>query len=100
MKRSPLKRTTGLRRSSRLNRVSPKRRKQLADYTKLRREFLETHMRCMVGDCTNLAEEIHHMGYRNGARLNDVSKFLATCKQHHNAIHRNPAWARSHGFLV
>lgn len=44
------------------------------------------------------ATEVHHMGKRRGAALNDESKWLAVCRKNHERIEGNLAWARANGF--
>lgn len=102
MKRTPLKR------------VSSKRSKELREYAKLRKAYLEAHPYCEVWlqegiiDGTSLhdllmlaplATDIHHVRGRWGKRLNDTSYWLAVCRQSHDRIHRDPAWAYERGYL-
>lgn len=98
MKRTPLKR------------VSSKRSKELREYAKLRKAYLEAHPYCQVwiqegiinGTSLNdppLSTDIHHVRGRWHGRLNDTKYWLAVCRESHEKIHRNPAWAYERGYL-
>lgn len=111
MKRTPLKR------------VSSKRAKELREYAKLRKAFLEEHPYCqvwmqefftpnwveLVGPFVHDADvlnriaprstEIHHVRGRWGKRLNDTTHWLAVCPASHDKIHNDPAWAYERGYL-
>lgn len=120
MKRSPLKRRTplkrgspikrgappiqrsktdGLQRNAPLAKVSAKRKKENASYTKLRKEFLAAHFKCEVCGKAQ-ATEIHHKARRYGKWLCDVRFFLATCRTCHLKIENEGEWARTMGFLL
>lgn len=77
---------------------------ELKAYTLLRKAYLEANPLCRV--CMDLcfrappATEIHHLEKRHGKRLNDFSKVIGVCDDHHHAIHQNPSWAREHGYLI
>jgi hypothetical protein len=100
MKRTPLKR------------VSNKRSKELREYSKLRKAYLETHPYCEVymaelGVKYNgkpldmpLATDIHHRKGRWGGRLNDTQYWLAVCRASHDRIHRHPQWAYERGYML
>ena len=86
-----------------LRRVSKKRQKQLRDYTKLRREYLDNHPTCEV--CTTKkATDIHHKGtvggVKRGSNLNNVDTWMAVCRGCHNQIEMNKTWARQEGYLA
>lgn len=82
MKRSPLKRKT------RLNRVSPRKRALRADYAKVSAEHLAEYPRCQIGprikaagyqvDCWDKATHVHHVKHR-GKYLCDRNFFLSSC---------------------
>lgn len=123
MKRSYLKRKTPLRasqtglRRTPLAKCSPKHSRALRTYSKLRKEYLADNPMCEVGlktgwgcgicftaegDCrmqTQPSEEIHHTRGR-GRNLNNVSTFLAVCKNCHRRLHHQPQWARLYGWLA
>lgn len=95
MKRTPLKK------------VSSKRSKELRLYAKLRKEYLDANPHCQVWLKENpnataeapLATDIHHVRGRWHGRLNDTTNWLAVCRESHEKIHRNPAWAYERGYL-
>ncbi len=111
MKRTALKRKTPMKRGSRrmkrtpLRQQSPKCRKENAEYSRLRVEFLTAHPLCEA--CLILhprrkqaaaSTDVHHMQGR-GKNLNRVETWLATDRQCHNEIHSNPNRARKLGLL-
>jgi hypothetical protein len=44
--------------------------------------------------------EIHHTNKRRGEMLNDERFWLAVCRENHERIEGNKAWARREGFLL
>lgn len=79
--------------------VSDKRKKQNAEYSMLRKAFLEEHPLCQV--ClSEEANQIHHMNHREGKRLNDQNYWLAVGPDCHRQIHDQPAWAKEKGYLL
>lgn len=100
MKRSPLKR------------VSSKRSKELREYAKLRKAYLEAHPYCEVYLQENglkyegqlldapASEDIHHRRGRWHGRLNDTTHWLAVCRESHNKIHYHPQWAYERGYML
>lgn len=122
MKRTalPLRRTP-------LRKVSSKRSRELREYSKKRKAFLEAHPWCQVtlarfgcdermvitnggifkvcGDIVGTVHvprscDIHHKAGRTGWRLNDESQWLAVSREAHEWIHANPSEARRRGWLV
>lgn len=86
--------------------VSDKRLSELAEYRKLRAEFLrkpENHY-CPVAKYltgTHIrVTEIHHTNGRNGKRLNEQKFWLAVSRSGHRWIHENPVKARKMGWLI
>jgi len=67
-------------------------------YKDIRRIFLNQNPKCERNK-THKATEVHHKAGRNGTRLNDVSEFMAVCRECHSYIHENPKEARSKGWL-
>ena len=126
-RRKPLVRKTPLKRSGSIRRVSTKRKRELAEYSKLRKEFLARHPYCQVANalggfheeaviacngkaltrfagrsvCIDVpkATEIHHKNKRFGSRLNDTSEWLAVSRSAHLRIEADKTWAREMGFL-
>ncbi len=77
--------------------VSDKRLRQLAEYRKLRNDFLKGKICPVTG---SKSTEVHHMNGREGERLNDISFFLGVSRAGHEWIHANPSEARRKGWLV
>ena len=104
MKRSPLKRKTPLKGGSSLKRtrlspVSKRRRKELSEYSALRKVFLSTFpicFRCAKSPAT----DIHHRWGRHKDRLNDTDWWIGVCRPCHDHIHANPAEAYELGYLI
>lgn len=79
--------------------VSDKRKKQNAEYSVLRKQFLQEHPICQV--ClSEESNQIHHMNHREGRRLNDQNYWLAVGPDCHRQIHDRPAWAKEKGYLL
>lgn len=119
-----MKRSGFIKRKTRLNPISAKRRKERKIYMEKRAAFLDEHPVCQAaikilgldealvrnGDGYYYANgklnrlprsvEIHHVkGRHNGNYLNTDS-WLAISREMHEAIHRNPKWARENGLLA
>jgi hypothetical protein len=93
--RKPLKRT-------RVKPVSKKRRKDSAEYLKLRAGFLASHPHCEVARpkiCAHRSRDVHHAQGRGPNYLN-VNSWVSTCRACHDYIHQHPSWAREHGYLA
>jgi hypothetical protein len=95
-----------------LRKVSVQRAKELREYSKLRKIYLEAHPYCQVwllemgikyeGSPLEapLSHDIHHRQGRQRSKLNDTSMWLAVCRDSHHKIHNNPRWAYEHGYLI
>lgn len=81
-----------------IRRVSVKRMAQLKEYYILRNDYLSEHRKCELCGMAK-AQDIHHKFGRIGNKLNDVTMFMAVCRDCHSHIHANPSWAREAGFL-
>lgn len=82
-----------------LRKVSKKRRSQLGEYSKLRRDYMKAHPICAM--CNNAkASDIHHRNGRNGDRLNNTVFWVSLCRSCHTYIHDHPGFARDHGWLI
>lgn len=86
------------------NPISVQRRADKAEYDRRRKKFIAENPLCQC--CIALGEkkpqrskEVHHKRGRKGSNYLNVATWLATCPPHHMRIHREPAWAREHGFL-
>jgi len=83
---------------TRLKAVSDKRKAQMREYWKLRKQFLATHRLCQA--CGKaLSREVHHKRGRYGLRLLDAKFWLAVCWNCHADIHEYPKLARERGYL-
>lgn len=103
MKKSPLRRKKGLRK------VSAKQKGRLAEYYRKRDEYMAEHPLCEV--CLELNKSLHpdmlaypavdlHHRRGRGKYLCDERYFCATCRHHHDLIHRHGDWARKNGWLI
>ena len=84
-------------------RVSAKRAKKDAEYSKLRQRYLTDNQLCVikVAGCTNGATDIHHKfsGSNRDTYYLVQSTWLAVCRACHSWIHENPEKARILGYL-
>lgn len=97
---APLRRQTTV-----IKKISKGLRKKVAEYSALRKDFLEQFPFCMakiwvslqsVG-CTHLATDIHHRKGR-GKYLLDVETWLPVCRNCHRWIEEHPKEAKQAGF--
>lgn len=101
-----IRRKTPLRRSAKplarspLRRVSKKHGKELREYSKLRKTFLEEHTTCEVSrpECSGSSSQVHHV-FKRGKYLNVPSTWLACCDSCHRWVHGNPSQARTLNLL-
>jgi cytochrome c553 len=84
-------------------RVSAKRAKKDAEYSKLRQRYLTEHPLCMikVNGCGHGATDVHHKfsGSNRDTYYLVQSTWLAVCRACHNWVHMEPKLARKLGFL-
>ena len=81
-----------------VRRVSVAMRKRLAEYQRVRVDYLRAHLTCEV--CFAIpATQVHHRKGR-GKLLSEARWFLACCSICHRKIHDRPAWAYQNGFLI
>jgi len=99
MTRTPLRRKTPMRRGGKLAAASPKRRRDLIEYAKLRKTFLEVHTHCQFPNCEKRATQVHH-SKRRGKHLLDVCSFRAVCFECHRWIETHARQAEAMGLLV
>lgn len=126
MKRTPLKRKTSLRESYAkkqlqryqdgegrigMRRSSKSREKKMAQYYRVRSEFLANPENQQCAVCRILkalnevpaiqrATEVHHMRGRIGRLLTWEPGFCPTCRDHREWPHQNPRRARDYGLLA
>lgn len=79
-----------------IGKLSKKMKVDLAEYTKLRRQFLKENPMCAVY-ADKKATTIHHKKGR-GKYLLDMKTWLAVSMEAHIKIEENPAWAKKMGY--
>jgi hypothetical protein len=82
----------------RINPVSARRKRANAIYVKLKRVWLANHTTCEVTG--EPATEVHHRRGRVGTLLIDTRFWMAVSRVVHGLIHRQPATARSEGWIA
>lgn len=89
--------------NSAIPRVSAKRAKKDAEYSKLRQRYLTENPMCMIKgpNCSHYATDVHHT---RGGEERDVyyliqSTWMAVCRADHQYLHEHPAIAREMGWL-
>jgi hypothetical protein len=74
---------------TKIKKVSDKRKVEEKEYKKLRKEFLESRMRCearLLG-CTVTSTDVHHKSGRGGGNYLDTKTWLSLCRSCHSKIH-------------
>ena len=79
--------------------ISEKRARQLREYTKERKLYLELNPVCHVCEKRRTVD-IHHKAGRQGKLLLAKEHWLATCRWCHDRIHALPKWAREMGYKI
>ena len=81
---------------------SPKRSKEERLYAGKRIIFLDKFPICQVHlpHCSTESTDVHHRMGRVGELLLKEEFWLSTCRQCHNYIELNPAWAIEKGFSL
>jgi hypothetical protein len=82
------------------NKVSPKRAGQVAEYVKLKREYMALYPVCEVPECNLRSVEIHHQRGKEGERLTDINYFMAVCRPHHDEFTEHSKQAIKDGHSV
>ena len=87
-----------------MRRVSPKHKKELAIYYKLKKSFLTQNRGCQAytlsgAKCDRLATQVHHRKGR-GKYLNIVASWMAVCYLCHDTIETKRSWAKAMGYLL
>jgi len=81
-----------------IRRISKKKTRELAEYTRLRAVFMQQKPTCEVCHKRD-STECHHVHGR-GKNYLAVETWLATCGPCHRTIHNRPGEARKNGFLA
>lgn len=94
-RRTPLRASSSLLRRCSLNPVSPRRRREDARYSVLRRAFLRLDDGGRVCELCDEARatDVHHARGRVGADLLDVDHWKALCRHCHQYVSERPAEA-------
>jgi hypothetical protein len=79
--------------------ISDSQSKRLAEYRKVRDEFMKTKNVCEVFGCYNKPTDLHHKKPR-AYHLCDVSIFMAVCRPCHTKIESEDSWARENGYKL
>lgn len=95
-RKTPLKRSVGLKRGAPLKKVSKTMVSKLKLYSAQRKRFLEMNPTCALYGIP--AVDVHHV-FGRGKYLLDESTWLAVSREAHRKIHDNPKWAREMGYL-
>lgn len=83
-----------------IRKVSPKRSKELAQYERLRKQYLSIHQVCEVVGCNKMAIQIHHQKGRENGLLLDVNYFMGICAEHHTFYTKHSKEAIELGYSV
>lgn len=86
--------------TSRIANRSKKRAKQERQYSKLRKEYLDSHLICEVEGCGCDASDIHHRKSRAGEWLNKTEFWMAVCRPHHLYIEDHSKEAYEKGWKL
>lgn len=92
-----LKKTPIAKKPVKIKPISDKRRKQLREYEKEKKEYFELHTQCEFPGCEKTEITLHHMAGRIGDKLTDQRYFKALCWEHHRWIEEHPEAARRLG---
>lgn len=94
-----------MKRSS-LNSMSPKRKEEMKEYSKLRKVYMKDHHECEIclalyAPVVNLATEIHHrLPLGRGGKLTDTSIFIAICRPCHELMKSQIKWAEEKTYVL
>jgi hypothetical protein len=80
---------------------SEKRKKLDSDYSKKRKIFLENKPLCeahILGICTQISTDVHHMKGRTGDLYLNEEFWLSVCRSCHQYIETHPNEAKEMGF--
>lgn len=81
-----------------IKKISEKRSGEMAEYMKLKKEYLALYPVCEVEECNIKAVDIHHQRGREGARLLDTNFFMAVCRGHHGEFTEHSRKAINEGY--
>lgn len=81
-----------------IRKVAPKRAKEIAQYIKVKLEYLNEHPFCE--SCGKSATDLHHMKGRLGKDIYDKRYFKALCRTCHDLTETQPLEARKLGLSI
>lgn len=84
-------------RNKRINPISEKEKKRLAEYRMVRDEWLKKNNRCEFPNCYSREVQLHHGIGRIGSLLTDIRHFHALCDTHHRWAELHPLEAKEMG---
>lgn len=96
MKRSPIERTTPLRRKPRSGDAQRTYNFNRAKVERRAEGLCEVRVDRI---CQHLGDQAHHRLRRSQGGSDQPSNLIWTCSSCHGHIHANPAWAYEHDFL-
>lgn len=83
--------------NKKINPISDKEKKRLAEYRIVRDKFLKENPICEFPNCSNKEVQLHHGKGRIGSLLSDVRHFHSLCDTHHRWVEENPLKAKEMG---
>lgn len=92
-------RTDKKKKSNYIKPISDKKAEELKIYREVRDKYMANHEICEYGNCSSLANDLHHKAGR-GKETTNVKHFMAVCRNHHTYIHLNPKESRALGYLI
>jgi hypothetical protein len=81
-----------------ISKVSQKRAGEMAEYIKLKKEYISLYPVCEVEECNLKAVDIHHQRGREGERLLDTNFFMSVCRKHHTEFTEHSSAAKKDGY--
>ena len=80
-----------LKRGGPIQKVAPKRKEAVKQYSEDRKRFLKERPLCeaRLVCCRKKATDVHHMAGRQNKKLNDIDDWLPVCRPCHNWITDN-----------
>ena len=80
-----------------MKRISNKKAKDLAEYTKEKQVWIKAHPVCER--CGDQSTDLHHSRGRIGRLLRAEVFWMPLCRYCHTWVHENPKDAREHGYI-
>ena len=104
VRKTPLKRGPGPKRTGNLNPVSKRRQKRDKPYAQARREVFDRGDGICEAStygvpCGQPMDDTHHIRGRNVPDPHALSNLIGLCWWHHRKAHAEPAWAYETGLM-